>query len=283
MVKCRSRARKPPGDGKGSGVIRRSGMAALVAALLWTPAVPAAEGRVQRVRDTGELRVCMWPDYYSISYRNERTGELQGIDIELARAFAADLGARVAFVETTFARFIDDLLADRCDVGMFAIGATPARAQRVTFSEPYLRSDIYAITTRTNPRIKGWQDIDQDGMVVAVQTGTLMDAFARDHVKRARIVAVARPHEREDEVQSGRADAFLTDYPYGVRMLAFAPWARLIVPDPPVHVTPYAYAVAPGDAAWLARVNQFVAAIKKDGRLEAAAVRNSLGPIVARD
>ncbi|HEY0835216.1 MAG TPA: ABC transporter substrate-binding protein [Azospirillum sp.] len=247
------------------------------------PAPAAAQGRAQRVQETGTLRVCMWPDYYSISYRNERTGELQGIDIELARAFAADLGVRVSFVETSFAKFIDDLLADRCDIGMFAIGATPARAQRVAFSQPYLRSDIYAVTTRTNPHIKEWADIDRDGMVVAVQTGTLMDTFAREHVRRARIVAVARPQEREDEVQSGRADAFLTDYPYGVRMLAFAPWARLIVPDPPVHVTPYAYAVAPGDAAWLARVDEFVAAIKKDGRLKAAAVRNSLGPIVARD
>ncbi|HYH23562.1 MAG TPA: ABC transporter substrate-binding protein [Azospirillum sp.] len=279
----------------GSRRICRRWAALAMGVLLWTqaPAPAAAQertapgrmapGRMAQVQETGALRVCMWPDYYSISYRNERTGELQGIDIELARAFAADLGVRVAFVETSFARFIDDLLADRCDIGMFAIGATVARAQRVAFSQPYLRSDIYAVTTRTNARVSGWADIDRDGMVVAVQTGTLMDAFAREHIRRARIVAVARPQEREDEVQSGRADAFLTDYPYGVRMLAFAPWARLIVPDPPVHVTPYAYAVAPGDPAWLARVDAFVAAIKKDGRLEAAAARNNLSAIVARD
>ena len=243
----------------------------------------AAEGRLERLVRTGLLRVCMWPDYYAISYRNPRTGELQGLDIELARAFARDLGARVAFVETSFPRFIDDLREDRCDVGMFAIGATPARARAVAFSHPYLRSGIYAVTTRTHPRIQRWEDLDQEGMVVAVQKDTYMDDYARGAFRQARVVAVARPQEREEEVQSGRADAFLTDYPYGQRMLAFHPWAQLIEPATPVQVTPYAYAVAPNDPAWLERVNRFVDSIKRDGRLETLAGRYKLTPIVARD
>ena len=39
----------------------------------------------------------------------------------------------------------------------------------------------------------------------------------------------------------------------------------------PFHVLPYAYAVKPGDDAWLAAVDEFVARIKRDGRLQAAA------------
>lgn len=242
-----------------------------------------AEGRLDRLVRTGLLRVCMWPDYYAISYRNPRTGELQGLDIELARAFAGDLGTRVAFVETSFPRFIDDLREDRCDIGMFAIGATPARARIVEFSRPYLSSGIYAVTTQTHPRIRRWEDLDQEGMVVAVQKDTYMDEYARGAFRNARVVAVTRPQEREDEVQSGRADAFLTDYPYGQRMLAFHPWAHLIEPVTPVQVTPYAYAVARDDPAWLERVNRFVDSIKRDGRLEALAGRYKLTPIVARD
>jgi cyclohexadienyl dehydratase len=45
-------------------------------------------------------------------------------------------------------------------------------------------------------------------------------------------------------------------------------------------VLPYAYAVKPGDEAWLKRVDEFVASIKKDGRLQAAAKRNGLSDIV---
>ncbi len=247
------------------------------------PAEASAETRLERIQRTGLLRVCMWPDYYAISFRHPRTGELQGLDIELARALADDLGARVGFVETSFPRFVDDLREDRCDIGMFAIGVTPARAALVAFSQPYLRSGIYAVTTQTHPRIRNWADLDQDGMIIAVQKGTYMDDYARRAFRRARIAAVSRPQEREDEVQSGRADAFLTDYPYGQRMLAFHPWAYLIAPENPVQTTPYAYAVAPGDTAWLDRVNAFVDRVKHDGRLEDLAARYKLTPIVARD
>lgn len=265
-------------------VCRTMGLAILSLLAVGTagPAL-ADEGRLQKITDQKQLRVCSWPDYYAISFRNPRTGVLEGLDAELAQSFADDLGVRLSVVESSFPRFIDDLLADRCDIGMFAIGATPARAQRVAFSQPYLRSGIYAVTTQTNDLIRRWEDLDRSGNVVAVQKDTYMDGYARREMKAARIVAVTRPQEREEEVQAGRADAFLTDYPYGQRMLAFHPWARLVVPDVPVQPTPYAYAVAPGDAAWLERVNAFVAAIKADGRLESIAARYKLTPIVARD
>lgn len=259
-------------------------LAVLAAAGLLVGTGAAAAGtRLESVRSSGTLRACVWPDYYSITYRNARTGEFQGLDVDMARAFARDLGVAAAFVESGFGRFTDDLLAGRCDIGMFAIGATAERAARVAFSEPYLRSGIYAVTTRTHPRIRGWADIDRAGVVVAVQKDTFMDSYARGAFTAARVVAVTRPQEREEEVQSGRADAFLTDFPYGQRMLAFHAWARLIAPEPPVQVTPYAYAVAPGDAAWLARVNAFVAAVKKDGRLAQFAAKHGLTPIVAAE
>jgi ABC-type amino acid transport substrate-binding protein len=45
-------------------------------------------------------------------------------------------------------------------------------------------------------------------------------------------------------------------------------------------VLPYAYAVRPGDPAWLQEVDDFVARIQRDGRLKAAAERHGLGAIV---
>ncbi len=43
------------------------------------------------VTKTKQLRVCIWPEYYAISYKNPRTGELEGIDIDLAREMAKEL------------------------------------------------------------------------------------------------------------------------------------------------------------------------------------------------
>jgi hypothetical protein len=54
-----------------------------------------------------------------------------------------------------------------------------------------------------------------------------------------------------------------------------------VAPPGKYHITPYAYAVKPGDDAWHARLEQFVSAIKRDGRLLTAAKNYRLDPIVA--
>lgn len=82
------------------------------------------------------------------------------------------------------------------------------------FSQPYLRSDIYAVTTKNHPSLKTWDDIDKPGRVVAVQAGTFMEPVMKASLKQAELMSVKLPNTREREVQSGRADVFMTDYPY---------------------------------------------------------------------
>jgi ABC-type amino acid transport substrate-binding protein len=239
--------------------------------------------RLERVPAAGTLRVCIWPDYYGITYRNPRTQQLAGIDIDLAQDFAKELGVGVAFVDSSFATLIQDVGGDRCDVAMFAVGVTPARAEKLRFSRPYLQSDIYAITTRTNRRIRDWDDIDKPGVVVAVARGTLHEPVMREKLKSATLAVLDTPFAREREVESGRADVFMSDYPYSQRMLRSSDWARLVAPHGVYHLTPYAYAIAPGDERWLARLDRFVADIKRDGRLLAAARRHRLEAIAILD
>ena len=57
-------------------------------------------------------------------------------------------------------------------------------------------------------------------------------------------------------------------------------WAALLPPPTPFHVLPYAHASTPGDAEWLATLNAFMARIRQDGRLDAAARRHGLEGIL---
>jgi len=254
---------------------------AVLGALL-TAAVPALAGAVQdRVQASGAVRVCIWPDYYGVTFRNPRTQQLGGIDIDLSADFARDLGVKLQYVESSFPKLIDDLLGDRCDIAMHAVGVLPARAEKLKFSQPYLQSDIYGVTTRS-ARLKTWDDIDKPGVQVAVQAGTFMEPVMAGALKQAKMVIIKPPQTREQELEAGRVDVFMTDYPYSRRLLDNADWARLIAPPKPFFVVPYAYAVKPGDEAWLKRVDEFVAAIKRDGRLDAAAKRSGLAEIVVR-
>ena len=253
--------------------------ALLLSGLLAATSVPAAT-TAQRIQDSGEVRICIWPDYYGISLRNPRTGQLSGLDIDLSAAFAADLKVKPVYVDSSFATLVDDLLHDRCDIAMFAVGMTPQRAQVLRFSRPYLESDIYAVTTRSSRVVKQWQDLDKPGVRIAVQAGTFMEPVMAGALKQANLVVVRPPDTRERELEAGRVDAFMTDYPYSRRLLDNADWARLVAPPTPFFVLPYAYAVKPGDAAWLTTVDEFVGRIQRDGRLQAAAKRHGLSAIV---
>jgi cyclohexadienyl dehydratase len=235
---------------------------------------------LDRVKSTGTVRVCIWPDYYGITFRDPRSDVLSGIDIELSAELARALGAKLQYVESSFAKLVDNLVGDRCDVAMHAVGVTPQRARELKFSQPYLQSDIYGITTRTHRAVRQWSDIDQPGVKVAVQAGTFMEPVMAEALKQARLVVIRPPQTREQELESGRVDVFMTDYAYSRRLLDNADWARLVVPPRPFHPLPYAYAVKPGDEEWLAEIDRFVAQIKRDGRLVAAARRYGLGDIV---
>jgi cyclohexadienyl dehydratase len=237
----------------------------------------------QRVQSSQTLRVCIWPAYFGVSYRSPRTQDLSGIDIDMSAAFAKDLGVKLVYVDSSFPNLVEDLKQDRCDVSMFAIGITPERQKQLRFSAPYLQSDIYAITTRSNRSIKTWADIDKPGVKVAVPAATFIESTVGDWLKQAEMVVIKPPMSREQELESGRVDVFMTDYPYSRRLLESADWARLIAPTTPFHILPYAYAIKPGDEAWLQRINSFVAGTKKDGRLARFAQRHGLSAILIRD
>ena len=118
---------------------------ALAAALLM-PLAALAGPVAERVKAAGTVRVCIWPEYYGITFRNPRTQQLVGIDVDMANELGKDLKARVEFVESSFPQLVPDVTGDKCDVAMFAIAITPQREKALRFTRPHLKSDIYGIT-----------------------------------------------------------------------------------------------------------------------------------------
>lgn len=229
----------------------------------------------------GKLRVCQVPSYYAISFRNPRTGELEGIDVDLSKELAKELNVQLEIVETQFSTFIADLQADKCDIGMFAVAATLKRAQAVEFSNPYLESGLYAIV-KDGSKIQKWEDIDQPGVRVVTGLGSFMDDIMKGYLKKAAQRSVVPPADMLSEIASNKADVYISDYPASVRIKHEFDWARLITPSEPIAVTPYSYVVAPGEQVWLNYINLFVRTIHNDGRLKKYAEKHNLSPMVAK-
>lgn len=265
---------------------RRFGIQGLIQVMLAFMALGFASlahadtSRLERVLQNKELRACIWPEYYSITYRNPKTRELSGIDIALTQELAKELGVKVRYVDSNFSQLYDALEQDRCDVATHAIGITAERLARLQFSQAYLKSGLFAVTLKNKEGLQSWDSLDQPGRVIAVAAGTLMEGIMAKSLKKAKLVKVQAPGTREQEVMSGRADAFMTDYPYSLRMIELTDWAAVIPAPSNMPTTEYAYAFAKGDNSLLLRVEAFLSNVKKDGRLLQYAKQYNLEPIV---
>jgi cyclohexadienyl dehydratase len=253
----------------------------LAVGFLTTPAMAQQlQSRLFEVTRSKALRVCQFPLYYSISFRDPKSGEIVGIDADLAKELAKELDAKLEIVESGFGTFIADLQANKCEIGMFGVGASLKRAQAVEFSKPYLVTNIYGVT-RKDSSIKSWADVDKPGVKAAVSLGSFIEPFMKSYLKNAEVVSVAPPNTREAELVARRVDIIMTDYPTAVKVTDEFDWAVTILPNEKLAITPYAYVVPQGDQIWLNFINLFVDTIKLDGRLMMYAKKHKLDPIVA--
>src|SRR4029077_515235 len=149
--------------------------------------------KLETITKARKVAICIWPEYYAISYKNPKTGELEGIDIDLARELAKELKAEIQFVETTFATFIPDLQTGKCDIGMFGLAASLARAQAVEFSHPYLVASSVGVIAEVHAQVKRSDDLEQKGIVVPVQLGRLAEPLMKSYLKNAKVLAIPPP------------------------------------------------------------------------------------------
>nr|WP_245214302.1 ABC transporter substrate-binding protein [Pararoseomonas indoligenes] len=235
--------------------------------------------RLSLIRARRELLICTVPDLPSLSWRNARNGELEGLDADMARYLAARLRVRPVFVETLPGAIVGLIERGSCDVGMGGLGITPARAERVAFTKPFLSGPLAAVSQQVSQRVPGWREMDREGVVVAVLAGSVAEEVMRQRLRQAELFSVSPPLNPEQETGAGRADVFVTDYADARRLREDDAWR---VTDAPrtVGETLYAYAVPKGDVAWLAELNRFLSALKGDGTLARAAERWALRDVL---
>ena len=114
-------------------------MAPLSTALVKVPDGRLLAPDIARVVMRGELVVAMLgvdtpPFFY------EKKGELVGLEVELAKAIARELGVNVRFNRSarSFNAVVDIVARGEADIAISKLSRTLARAQVISFSQPYL-------------------------------------------------------------------------------------------------------------------------------------------------
>lgn len=121
-----------------------------------------------------------------LAKRRSGTNEPYGVSIDLARELARRTGLELSFVSYEAAGHVfADVDNDIWDLAFMAID--PTRAERVSFTRPYVIIEgTYMVSVEST--LEDIDDVDQDGIRVAVGKGAAYDLFLSRHLQRAELV-----------------------------------------------------------------------------------------------
>jgi cyclohexadienyl dehydratase len=167
--------------------------------------------RLDTILTRGTLRVGVPGDYAPFALK-DASGEVHGIDIDMAQSLATAMGVKLEIIPTKWADLLPDVTADKFDIGMGGISITLARAKVAFFSTPTMRVGKSAIA-RCDAKAKfaTLADIDKPGVKVITNPGGTNEKFDRATLKAADIVVFPTNTGIPDELIAGHADVMITD------------------------------------------------------------------------
>ena len=251
---------------------RRLWVPVMTLALLAAPhiahAQQAPDPRVADLVQAGKVRIALFPPQYT---KDPVTGELKGVYVDLARAFAARIGVELVLVEhPTPPKMVECLKAGACDVG--SLGFDPARAGDVEgFSPPFLEFD-YTCLVPAGSSIRNIADADGSGVRIAVVHAHASTLTLTRIRKQAELVSVDTPDSAFELLRTGRVDAWASARPVLVDYSAQLPGSRVL--EDRYGANRPALVVAKGQAARLAYISEFIEEVKASGFVQQAITRS---------
>lgn len=128
-------------------ITRTLGLAVAAIALVQA-ALPAGAMTLDEAKAAGKVRIGIQADNCPWGCLST-TGEAQGFDAAVGRAFANSLGLEAEFVPLAVANRIPALTANRVDMLIASVGITAERAKSVQFSHPYAANTLYVTAAKT--------------------------------------------------------------------------------------------------------------------------------------
>lgn len=175
-------------------------------------AVTSTSSLLDQIIEEGKISIAVFSDVTPLGYMDENN-ELTGIEVDVAKDLAEQLGVEVELVPTTNQNRIPYLLTEKVDLVIAAFSMTNERRKVVEFSDAYFRGGAVLVLNSENENTKDITDIrNMEGMRIAVAKGTMNDEFATE------LAGDKNEIQRYDNVSdvymaltSGKADALVED------------------------------------------------------------------------
>lgn len=212
------------------------------------------------------IRVGTTGDYMPFSYKEDGTvDQFSGIDIELAKNLAKSLNVELVFVLTSWPTLMDDLLADKFDIGMSGISITLDRQKLAMFSEPMHFGGKAAISRDADAdKYTNLAKINNPDVRVIFNPGGTNEMFARDHFPLAKLILNNDNITIFEKIVSGEADVMVTDAIETIIQQEIHQELEAVNPKKPFNYSEKGYLIK-RDNNFKAYIDQWVNMRLKDG------------------
>ncbi len=204
-------------------------------------------------------------------YEYMEGSEYAGIDIEIAGLIAEKLGAELVVENMNFNSVIDSIQAGKADIGMSGITVTEKRKQSVNFSDSYTTA-VQAIIVPENSPIKTVDDIYADGAAYkfGVQLSTTGDIYISgeintDKTLNGTVEQYTTGAEAVAALVAGKIDCVVIDNEPAKSFVKANEGLKVLETE--YAVEDYAIALSKDNPELLAEVNETLAEIKANGKL----------------
>ena len=203
-------------------------------------------------------------------YYDDETGEIVGIDAEVAAAICEKLGYELEIKHMDFDAVIPAVTSGKVDFGMAGMTVTEERLQSVDFSISYA-TGIQVVIVKEDSDITSVDDLLAEGAnhVVGVQQGTTGDLYCSDDIEEAGLGTIQRYNNGADAtlaLVSGKVDCVVIDNEPAKNFVAANEGLKIL--DSAYTVEDYAIALAK-DSELTEKINAALEELIADGTVKA--------------
>ena len=245
-------------------------IAVCLAVLMLTASAAMAESGLEKIQSKGTLVIGMEGNWSPWTYHDEKTGELTGLEVDIAKLIAEGLGVEPVFQEAPWDALLAGVDAGRFDIICNGVGYTEERAKSYSFTTPYVYSNKVLVVAESNEEIITVDDLK--GKKTANSASSTYAALAEEY--GATLVPVDTLGETMDMLVQGRVDATINAQVSIADYLKEHPDAKIKV----VQVLagdPVTYPLHKGEEyqTLVDAINEILEAARQDGRLAEISVK----------
>lgn len=228
-----------------------------------------AKTKIDQIKEAGVLVMGTSADYPPAEFHTEIDGKdtIAGYDIELAKLIAEDLGVELEVVDMAFDGLCISLSQGDFDLVISGMSATEERKLAVDFTEPYFLAGQAILVMAENADQYTTVD-DLKGKKIGYQSGTIQAGVLEEYGLTDNAVALTNAQNIVMELKQGKLDVAYIDYMPSLAFEAADSTLKMLdvglVYDGPGE----AIAVQKGNEEFLAYLNDFVAGLNAEGKIE---------------